>query len=91
MKKQTAANISIVLALMLLPTALIIFSVMLNEHEPNTTGVMLIRIATSLTLLILLTASWLAGYSYAEARKRSIFSTLCCVVYVSACVWLFWT
>ena len=90
MKKQTAANISIALALMLWPMALISFGVVLNEHEPNARCILLVQIMMPLTFVFLLTAAWLAGYSYAEAKKRSIISTLCCVGYVLALAWLAW-
>ncbi len=90
MNKHTAANISIILALLLWPMALIIFSVMLNEHEPNARGVILAGIMIPFTWVILVIAAWLAGYSYTDAKKRAIFSTLCCVSYVIVFAWLFW-
>lgn len=70
--------------------AWIMFSVVMNEHEPGAEGLALAGIMIPLTLLILPASAWLAGYSYPEAKGRAICSTLCCVGYVAAFAWLFW-
>ncbi len=90
MKKQTLANIALVLALMLLPMTWIGFGVVLSEHEPTARGVMVLGILTPLSFIFLFTAAWLAGYSYTEAKKRASISSFCCISYVLALIWLSW-
>ncbi len=90
MTKQTLANIALVLALMLLPMTWISFGVVFSTHEPSARGVMVVGILTPLSFIFLLVAAWLAGYSYTEAKKRSIVSSLCCASYVFALIWLSW-
>lgn len=96
MNKQVAANLSVVLSLLLWPVAVLGFAFAIAS-PPYMTSAEQIRFAKiigpgvslSLAFIFLVAASWLAGYSYQEAKKRAIVGTLSCAAFVLVLAVLF--
>jgi hypothetical protein len=91
MTKQMAANTSVLLALVLWPAAFFGAGWALGDAAPYESAaqarfvkVIGAGVMMSLTVTFLAAAAWLAGYSYAEAPKRAVISTVSCTAFVLA-------
>ena len=96
MNKQIAANISVVLSLLLWPVAVLGFAFALasprylaSAEQIRFAKIIGPGVSLSLALIFLVAAAWLAGYSYSEAKKRALVGTLSCVAFVLVLAVLF--
>jgi hypothetical protein len=94
MSKSTAANLSLVLAIAMWPIGTLGFFSQLGDFARDTPAfdVWLWRGLYGGGMLTLATAcfvaaAWLSGYSFPEARRRALASSLICGSFVVAILW----
>jgi hypothetical protein len=88
MNKTLAANLSLAFALALWPAVVVGYAPLFSAHEPMGMTILLMKVLVPLSFFFLTAAAWLAGFSFTEAKKRAVVSSISCVGYLGFIVWL---